>query len=1164
MIRLSLLLCLATVRISHAVDAEGVTEDESKSTTLKPYDRKAETTPIDSPDAAKKGFRRATIPAGFKAGLWATEPLLANPVAFSFDGQGRMYIAETHRYRTSVLDIRHYMSMLEDDLANRNQTDWERSIKKNFPSDWQDLAKESEVVRLVEDTDSDGTADKTSVYADGFNSMLDGIASGVLARPDGVWLTNIPGLYKLTGKGADGKAEKKEEVFRGFGVRFNYTGHDLHGLIKGPDGRLYFSIGDRGTSVKTKEGTMLDVPDEGAIFRCEEDGSHLELVMRGLRNPQELAFDDYGNLFTCDNDSDQGDRERLVYVVEGGDAGWRVGYQHCPQPAERNPWLAEHMWEPRDPAKNQPAYILSPLANLPDGPGGLVHYPGTGLPEKYNGCFFLACYKGTSATSQVAVWKPVPDGASFKLEMLETFIPGCQATDVDFGPDSRMYVSFWDEGWERTAQGRIMKVEHEEARKAQAAQISEIQKLLGEGMKGRAIGELIKLLNHADQRVRLEAQWEHSSRSETGPEHPNFKQMTLMQKLHTIWSSRPKLLNLFAEQKSALDFGTPTKELTAVIASEPREVGAAALDLVSSLPPNFFSEKTLTALLPVLRQLAGSSDAVLASRSVTALGQLGAEEDAEDILRFCLRLTPQEQYSLHSVVMALFKLALRTDDGWIRISNCAEHSSPVVRMVVMQTAAHLCRSLDDLRQYSTWHYDAPETIEGFLCDAEPVICREAARLINDQPIPAAMASLADELFSGTRDTMFLLRSLNANFRCGGKVHAENLAKFAADTGQESGLRAEALVMLGLWEKGSDRDRVTGVWRPRSPNEADLARDALLPVVTQVLSGPPSVAAAALNVIDTLKGDQWESALIGLVTNEGCQAMLRVQALHVLAGLNSRFFADVLQKALSGTNSTVRIAAAGILGKTDPASAAKVLSSALATGSPEDHRSAFTALATLPTPEVDAILTEQLAHLTASKVPAIARLELLEAARKRDTLKDAVAGYEASLPKDDPLAKYALTLEGGDADAGKKIYNEHAVAACKRCHQINKSGGEAGPPLDGIASHRDRRYLLESIVNPNAQIAETFRMVVCTMKDGTVHAGVIQSDTPELLTIRQPGDEPVTLKPTDIASREAIPSGMMPGLGELLTARELRDLVEYLTTLTTEAAARNYAPLPKVN
>jgi hypothetical protein len=89
---LILLWLLVSVPVARAVDAEGVTEDKS-SRALKPYDRKAGTTPADTPDAARKGFRRAKIPAGFKAELWAAEPLLANPVAFSFDGKGRILAA---------------------------------------------------------------------------------------------------------------------------------------------------------------------------------------------------------------------------------------------------------------------------------------------------------------------------------------------------------------------------------------------------------------------------------------------------------------------------------------------------------------------------------------------------------------------------------------------------------------------------------------------------------------------------------------------------------------------------------------------------------------------------------------------------------------------------------------------------------------------------------------------------------------------------------------------------------------------------------------------------------------------------------------------------------------------------------------------------------------
>ena len=339
-------------------------------------------------DDAKLALKRFSLPPGLKASLWAAEPMLANPVAIDFDEKGRLFVSETYRYRTSVLDIRDYMGMLELDLASRTIEDRSALIHKVFGDQAKDFAIESEVVRLIEDTNHDGVADKSTIYADGFNSELDGIASGVLARHGKVWFTNIPSLWLLEG---DPGHVKKTELLRGFGVRFNFTGHDFHGLALGNDGKLYFSIGDRGTHVPTKEGGLVDYPDEGAVYRANLDGTGLEIVHRGLRNPQELVFDEHGNLFTGDNDSDQGDQERLVYLVEGGDSGWRIGYQHAPL-GKGGPWMSEGLWKPRF---DGPAGLSTP-AHLQYRGRSVGHHllPGHRTHARVRGAFLHHAFQG--------------------------------------------------------------------------------------------------------------------------------------------------------------------------------------------------------------------------------------------------------------------------------------------------------------------------------------------------------------------------------------------------------------------------------------------------------------------------------------------------------------------------------------------------------------------------------------------------------------------------------------------------------------------------------------------------------------------------------------------------------------------------------------------------
>src|SRR5690606_9817754 len=320
-------------------------------------------------------------------------------------------------------------------LAAQTVEDRLAYIKKHLGEKAADYTKHDDRIRLLEDTNGDGSMDKATVFADRFNGILDGTGAGVLMHRGNVYYTNIPHLWLLQDKNNDGKAEVRESLHHGYGVRFAFRGHDMHGLVIGPDGRLYFSIGDRGLNVTTKEGKQLVNPESGAVLRCELDGSNLELFATGLRNPQELAFDNYGNLFTGDNNSDSGDKARWVYVVEGGDTGWRMSYQYL---GDRGPFNREKIWHAYNKDET-PAYIVPPVQpNIASGPSGLAYYPGTGLGEHFRNRFLLVDFRGGPGNSGVRTFRVKPKGAFFEVVDAEETLWSILATDVDFGPDGAL------------------------------------------------------------------------------------------------------------------------------------------------------------------------------------------------------------------------------------------------------------------------------------------------------------------------------------------------------------------------------------------------------------------------------------------------------------------------------------------------------------------------------------------------------------------------------------------------------------------------------------------------------------------------------------------------------------------------------------------------------
>ncbi|MEQ1860358.1 MAG: HEAT repeat domain-containing protein [Chthoniobacteraceae bacterium] len=1078
---------------------------------LKPAIRVPEPVRQPASDDPQKQLARFVPLPGFKAELWAAEPMLGNPVAFDIDGKGRAFVAETFRYRTSVLDIRHYMFMLEDDMASRSTDDRIALTKRNFPKDWQQLEIETEEVRLVEDRDGDGKADFSSTYAGGMNTMLDGINSGVLALDDDVWCTNLPNLWRFSGTTADGKAEKRDSLSFGYGVRFSFTGHDMHGLAMGPDGRLYFSFGDRGAHVVTKEGKTLAFPDEGAVFRCEADGSNMEVFYRGLRNPQELAFDNHGNLFTGDNDCDQGDRERWVYLVEGGDSGWRVGWQHPPLGKVNNMWLTEKLWEPR--GADTPAWVLSPIMNIPDGPSGVVYYPGTGLPAEFAGAFFVCGFKGSSAKSAISWWKVREEGAGFAVvQEPAMFLDHVQATDVTFGPDSKMYFTEWGEGWEGKGNGRIFKLTNAEVEKAQAAQIAEVKKLLGAGFKQRTSAELAKLLGHADQRVRLRAQWALAEKADAVEQFMAVaKSGAGLARLHAVWG---------IGHASRLGKGAAGSAFLALIGDADAEVRAQAA--------NVLGERTMggeAVVAEALIKALADSSARVRFFAAQSLARVGSEKAVEPVVALLAANGGADQFLRHALVNVFVACAKPETLG-----KLGAHTSPPVRLAALLAL----RRLGDAQ------------VAQFLADAEPSIVKEAARAIVDAGIEPAMPALAKLIAKPVADNNLMLRVLDAAFRSG---DAPGLAGFAADAAQPQALRIEAVTLLGMWAKPPARDRVTGLFRPLP------ARDAKAAVVTLARTLPllldpkaPAIVTGAIDAAVAIGVKDGGVALLELVSNVKAPAKLRGQALKALAALGDPKLGDAVRLAAGDADSGLRLSATAMLGAFDAEQAAQRLFAAFGGASLADRKQIITSLGGLKSKAADEALTSLIAEAKAGKIPAEAHLELIEAAAKHEAVQAALAAWIEAQSAADKLGRYNFALAGGDAEAGEKVFTEHAIAQCFRCHKVKGAGGEAGPDLTGFGARTDRRTILESIVDPNAKIAHGFDSVICTMTSGDIKAGVLKAETPVTLTLQPPMATPETLKKAEIKSREVAPSGMPPGFGDLLTKRELRDLVEFVAKL----------------
>jgi quinoprotein glucose dehydrogenase len=432
---------------------------------------------------AKAGREAVTakVASGLELNLWAPETMVADPIGMSFDDKGRLYVTRTARTNRDEIDIRahpdwmlpsitfkdvedkraFYKTILAPERSAQNQ--WLRDWNNDGSRDWRDLTVHKEFLYRLEDTNNDGIADFSQVILEDFNDLVTDVLHDVLWYKNDLFVTISPDLWRLRDTNGDGVIDTKESLSHGSGVHIGFGGHGHSSPLIGPDGRLYWKQGDLGVNITTREGRKLENPNSGVILRANPDGTEEEIFATGLRNPQDFDFDDYGNLIAPDNDGDHPrELERLVYVVDGMDSGWRINWQfgkyNDPDNNAYKVWMDEDLFKPR--WAGQAAYITPPIASWHAGPSGTAYNPGTGLTDAWKGYFFGAVFTGTASNASVQGFKLDPQGAGFKLADDKAVVAGgILTTGIRFGPDGALYLADWIDGWNPKERGRVWKVD---------------------------------------------------------------------------------------------------------------------------------------------------------------------------------------------------------------------------------------------------------------------------------------------------------------------------------------------------------------------------------------------------------------------------------------------------------------------------------------------------------------------------------------------------------------------------------------------------------------------------------------------------------------------------------------------------------------------------------
>lgn len=393
--------------------AAGYVGAETPATPAAVYGQGVRETPWRSPADEQAGFH---LPPGFEVQLFASEPMISKPLNMAWDYRGRLWVTTTVEYPYPAAD---------NDVAHDR-------------------------IVILEDTNADGQADKSTTFADGLN-----IPMGLLPMPDGVICFSIPNLWYLRDTNGDDRVDERQLLYGPFD-----TSRDTHGMInalrRGEDGWIYACHGFNNQSdVSGADGSRVKM-NSGNVFRFKPNGERIELVTQGQVNPFGLTVDEWGNFYSADCHS-----KPLTALLPG------ACYPSFGRPHDGLGFAPEMMNHLHD------STAIS----------GVAYYQAEAFPLAYRRRFYSGNVMTSRLNCNAIAWR----GGTAQAVQLPDFMtsddPWFRPVDVQLAPDgSLMVADFYNKiighyevplthpGRDRDS-GRIWRIVHSRGR-AQAAELA--------------------------------------------------------------------------------------------------------------------------------------------------------------------------------------------------------------------------------------------------------------------------------------------------------------------------------------------------------------------------------------------------------------------------------------------------------------------------------------------------------------------------------------------------------------------------------------------------------------------------------------------------------------------------------------------------------------------